>query len=155
MLGRYWYGNNILTCFGCTCRFCCRLLIVHIAGRGKFCLGLSFYAKKLKFLIGRCLCFGGRNNEVQFAGEIQPKGCCYRLEVPSGDLKVVGVWNLTYELVELFSDKFWLLFFFQTFVRSCIRIDNNTVYVLRFDFSFQKTKDWFKFSGWQKLVFCC
>ena len=29
-----------------------------------------------------------RNNEVQFAGELQPKGCTYRLEVPSGDPKV-------------------------------------------------------------------
>ncbi|KAK1563861.1 hypothetical protein Q3G72_034085 [Acer saccharum] len=29
-----------------------------------------------------------RNNEVQFAGEIQPRGCCYWLEVPSGDQKL-------------------------------------------------------------------
>ncbi|PPS20355.1 hypothetical protein GOBAR_AA00244 [Gossypium barbadense] len=32
---------------------------------------------------------GERNNEVQFAGEIQPKGCHYRLEVQPGDPKVV------------------------------------------------------------------
>ncbi|KAK6150209.1 hypothetical protein DH2020_017734 [Rehmannia glutinosa] len=31
---------------------------------------------------------GERNNEVQFAGEIQPKGCHYVLEVPSGDQKM-------------------------------------------------------------------
>ncbi|KAK8637058.1 hypothetical protein V6N13_064488 [Hibiscus sabdariffa] len=31
---------------------------------------------------------GERNNEVQFAGEIQPKGCHYRLEVQSGDPKM-------------------------------------------------------------------
>ncbi|KAK1570940.1 hypothetical protein Q3G72_009380 [Acer saccharum] len=31
---------------------------------------------------------GERNNEVQFAGEIQPRGCCYWLEVPSGDQKL-------------------------------------------------------------------
>ncbi|OMP06552.1 Zinc finger, ZPR1-type [Corchorus olitorius] len=30
------------------------------------------------------------NNEVQFAGEIQPKGCHYRLEVPSGDQKMLS-----------------------------------------------------------------
>lgn len=30
-----------------------------------------------------------RNNEVQFAGEIQPRGCSYRLHVLSGDDKVV------------------------------------------------------------------
>ncbi|KAL8513056.1 hypothetical protein ACS0TY_019297 [Phlomoides rotata] len=29
-----------------------------------------------------------RNNEVQFAGEIQPKGCHYILDVPSGDKKM-------------------------------------------------------------------
>ncbi|KAK9030104.1 hypothetical protein V6N11_031535 [Hibiscus sabdariffa] len=34
---------------------------------------------------------GERNNEVQFAGEIQPKGCHYRLEVQSGDPKVEGI----------------------------------------------------------------
>ncbi|OWM74707.1 hypothetical protein CDL15_Pgr004670 [Punica granatum] len=32
---------------------------------------------------------GERNNEVQFAGEIQPRGCCYQLQVPSGDQKVL------------------------------------------------------------------
>ncbi|GFQ04826.1 zinc finger protein zpr1 [Phtheirospermum japonicum] len=31
---------------------------------------------------------GERNNEVQFAGEIQPKGCHYVLDVPSGDQKM-------------------------------------------------------------------
>ncbi|XP_058094229.1 uncharacterized protein LOC131240169 isoform X2 [Magnolia sinica] len=31
-----------------------------------------------------------RNNEVQFAGELQPRGCCYRLEVPSGDYKILN-----------------------------------------------------------------
>ncbi|KAF4378424.1 hypothetical protein F8388_021618 [Cannabis sativa] len=30
-----------------------------------------------------------RNNEVQFAGEIQPKGCNCRLEVPAGDPKML------------------------------------------------------------------
>ncbi|KAK1319716.1 hypothetical protein QJS10_CPB04g01917 [Acorus calamus] len=29
-----------------------------------------------------------RNNEVQFAGQLQPQGCCYKLEVQSGDPKV-------------------------------------------------------------------
>ncbi|XVF29596.1 hypothetical protein REPUB_Repub15cG0135700 [Reevesia pubescens] len=31
---------------------------------------------------------GERNNEVQFAGEIQPRGCHYSLEVQSGDQKM-------------------------------------------------------------------
>lgn len=35
--------------------------------------------------------FFHRNNEVQFAGEIQARGCCYHLQVPSGDPKVVSI----------------------------------------------------------------
>lgn len=31
-----------------------------------------------------------RNNEVQFAGQLQPKGCCYRLEVPSGKSEILN-----------------------------------------------------------------
>ncbi|XP_073005458.1 uncharacterized protein [Typha latifolia] len=31
-----------------------------------------------------------RNNEIQFAGQIQPKGCCYRLEVPFGCSEVLN-----------------------------------------------------------------
>lgn len=31
-----------------------------------------------------------RNNYVQFAGEIQPKGCTYVLDVPAGDQKMFG-----------------------------------------------------------------
>lgn len=31
-----------------------------------------------------------RNNEVQFAGELQPRGCCYRLNVPPGDAKALN-----------------------------------------------------------------
>ncbi|CAN6309236.1 unnamed protein product [Urochloa humidicola] len=33
---------------------------------------------------------GERNNEVQFAGQLQPKGCCYRLEVPSGQREILN-----------------------------------------------------------------
>lgn len=31
-----------------------------------------------------------RNNEVQFAGQLQPRGCCYELKVPSGDLQMLN-----------------------------------------------------------------
>ncbi|CAL9041193.1 unnamed protein product [Musa banksii] len=31
-----------------------------------------------------------RNNEVQFAGELQPRGCCYRLEVPAGHSEILN-----------------------------------------------------------------
>jgi hypothetical protein len=34
-----------------------------------------------------------RNNEIQFAGQLQPKGCCYRLEVPSGQSEVCLMHN--------------------------------------------------------------
>lgn len=30
------------------------------------------------------------NNEVQFAGQLQPQGCCYTLKVPAGDVKVLS-----------------------------------------------------------------
>nr|GMC85054.1 zinc finger protein ZPR1-like [Ipomoea batatas] len=32
---------------------------------------------------------GERNNEVQFAGEIQPRGCCYSLGIQAGDRKML------------------------------------------------------------------
>ncbi|PKA61003.1 hypothetical protein AXF42_Ash020811 [Apostasia shenzhenica] len=31
-----------------------------------------------------------RNNEVQFAGELQPRGCCYQLLVPRGDQQMLN-----------------------------------------------------------------
>ncbi|OVA05104.1 zinc finger protein [Macleaya cordata] len=31
-----------------------------------------------------------RNNEVQFAGQLQPRGCCYSLKIPSGDRKMLN-----------------------------------------------------------------
>lgn len=31
-----------------------------------------------------------RNNEVQFAGQLQPKGCSYKLEVTAGDSKILN-----------------------------------------------------------------
>ncbi|KAJ3669826.1 hypothetical protein LUZ60_010150 [Juncus effusus] len=31
-----------------------------------------------------------RNNEVQFAGQLQPKGCCYKLHVPSGQTEILN-----------------------------------------------------------------
>ncbi|TVU44880.1 hypothetical protein EJB05_04342, partial [Eragrostis curvula] len=31
-----------------------------------------------------------RNNEIQFAGQLQPKGCCYRLAVPAGQSEILN-----------------------------------------------------------------
>ncbi|KAG8047501.1 hypothetical protein GUJ93_ZPchr0008g14074 [Zizania palustris] len=36
---------------------------------------------------------GERNNEVQFAGQLQPKGCCYLLEVPLGKNEVYFMYH--------------------------------------------------------------
>ncbi|GAB4834311.1 hypothetical protein Ancab_032563 [Ancistrocladus abbreviatus] len=33
---------------------------------------------------------GERNNEVQFAGELQPRGCCFTLKFPAGDVKMLN-----------------------------------------------------------------
>jgi len=33
---------------------------------------------------------GEKNNEVQFAGKLQPQGCCYTLKVPEGALEVMN-----------------------------------------------------------------
>ncbi|KAL3654521.1 hypothetical protein CASFOL_001506 [Castilleja foliolosa] len=44
--------------------------------------------RKILLSAFECTHCGERNNEVQFAGEIQPKGCHYVLDVPSGDKKM-------------------------------------------------------------------
>lgn len=49
-------------------------------------ISCSVHFKKISYFESKCVF---RNNEVQFAGEIQPKGCHYLLEVPLGDQKVV------------------------------------------------------------------
>lgn len=33
---------------------------------------------------------GERNNETQFGGQLQPKGCCYSLKVPSGQREILN-----------------------------------------------------------------
>ncbi|XP_024030150.1 zinc finger protein ZPR1 [Morus notabilis] len=58
-------------------------------GITRFLLTLIPHFRKILLSAFECPHCGERNNEVQFAGEIQPKGCCYRLEVPSGDLKML------------------------------------------------------------------
>ena len=44
-----------------------------------------------------------RNNEVQFAGEIQPRGCCYTLQIPSGNQKVELFGLIHYMLLNVAS----------------------------------------------------
>jgi zinc finger protein len=46
--------------------------------------------RKILLSAFECPHCGERNNEVQFAGEIQAKGCCYHLKFPSGDQKMLN-----------------------------------------------------------------
>ncbi|GER57387.1 ZPR1 zinc-finger domain protein [Striga asiatica] len=57
-------------------------------GTTRFLLTQIPHFRKILLSAFECPHCGERNNEVQFAGEIQPKGCHYLLEVPSGDQKM-------------------------------------------------------------------
>ncbi|EPS68843.1 hypothetical protein M569_05925, partial [Genlisea aurea] len=57
-------------------------------GITRFLLTLIPHFRKILLSAFECPHCGERNNEVQFAGEIQPKGCHYILNVPSGDQKM-------------------------------------------------------------------
>ncbi|XP_042508897.1 zinc finger protein ZPR1-like [Macadamia integrifolia] len=46
--------------------------------------------REIVLMAFECSHCGERNNEVQFAGQLQPRGCLYRLEVPSGDQKMLN-----------------------------------------------------------------
>ncbi|KAA0043245.1 zinc finger protein ZPR1-like [Cucumis melo var. makuwa] len=57
-------------------------------GITRFLLTLIPHFRKILLSAFECPHCGERNNEVQFAGEIQPRGCCYCLEVHASDQKV-------------------------------------------------------------------
>ncbi|KAF3511363.1 hypothetical protein F2Q69_00000932 [Brassica cretica] len=57
-------------------------------GTSRFLVTLIPHFRKVLISAFECPHCGERNNEVQFAGEIQPKGCCYHLEVLAGDVKI-------------------------------------------------------------------
>ncbi|KAL2473925.1 ZPR1 zinc-finger domain protein [Forsythia ovata] len=59
-------------------------------GITRFLLTLIPHFRKILLSAFECPHCGERNNEVQFAGEIQPRGCHYRLQVPAGDQKVLN-----------------------------------------------------------------
>ncbi|KAF3451100.1 hypothetical protein FNV43_RR07189 [Rhamnella rubrinervis] len=59
-------------------------------GITRFLLTLIPHFRKILLSAFECPHCGERNNEVQFAGELQPKGCSYHLEVPSGDPKMLN-----------------------------------------------------------------
>ncbi|KAM7500362.1 hypothetical protein LguiA_024776 [Lonicera macranthoides] len=59
-------------------------------GTTRFLLTLIPNFRKILLSAFDCPHCGERNNEVQFAGEIQDRGCCYRLNIPSGDQKMLN-----------------------------------------------------------------
>ncbi|KAL3851580.1 hypothetical protein ACJIZ3_013462 [Penstemon smallii] len=65
-------------------------LCMRCGGNGttRFLLTLIPHFRKILLSAFECPHCGERNNEVQFAGEIQPKGCYYSLHVPLADQKM-------------------------------------------------------------------
>ncbi|XP_071702184.1 uncharacterized protein [Rutidosis leptorrhynchoides] len=59
-------------------------------GITRFLLTLIPHFRKILLSAFECPHCGERNNEVQFAGEIQPRGSRYRLEFSSGDQKMLN-----------------------------------------------------------------
>uniref|UniRef100_I1NDF0 Zinc finger ZPR1-type domain-containing protein n=1 Tax=Glycine max TaxID=3847 RepID=I1NDF0_SOYBN len=59
-------------------------------GTSRFLLTLIPNFRKILLSAFECPHCGERNNEVQFAGEIQPRGCCYSLEIPSCEQKMLN-----------------------------------------------------------------
>ncbi|GJW33879.1 zinc finger protein ZPR1-like protein [Tanacetum coccineum] len=62
----------------------------HQNGTSSFLLTLIPHFRKILLSAFECPHCGERNNEVQFAGEIQPRGSRYRVEFPSGDQKMLN-----------------------------------------------------------------
>ncbi|QCD82861.1 zinc finger protein [Vigna unguiculata] len=59
-------------------------------GITRFLLTLIPHFRKILLSAFECPHCGERNNEVQFAGEIQPRGCRYTLAIPSGKQKMLN-----------------------------------------------------------------
>ncbi|KOM31785.1 hypothetical protein LR48_Vigan01g134000 [Vigna angularis] len=59
-------------------------------GITRFLLTLIPHFRKILLSAFECPHCGERNNEVQFAGEIQPRGCRYTLAIPSGEQKMLN-----------------------------------------------------------------
>ncbi|WZZ90460.1 hypothetical protein YC2023_119039 [Brassica napus] len=79
---------------------------IHDVGYGtsRFLLTLIPHFRKVLISAFECPHCGERNNEVQFAGKIQPRGCCYHLDVPAGDIfdrQVVKSESATIRIPEL------------------------------------------------------
>nr|GEU58927.1 zinc finger protein ZPR1-like [Tanacetum cinerariifolium] len=62
----------------------------HQNGTSSFLLTLIPHFRKILLSAFECPHCGERNNQVQFAGEIQPRGSRYLVEFPSGDQKMLN-----------------------------------------------------------------
>lgn len=61
----------------------------HQNGTTRFLFTIIPNFRKILLSAFECPHCGERNNEVQFAGEIQPRGCCYSLNIPAGEPKML------------------------------------------------------------------
>lgn len=61
----------------------------HQNGTTRFLFTIIPNFRKILLSAFECPHCGERNNEVQFAGEIQPRGCCYSLSIPAGEPKML------------------------------------------------------------------
>ncbi|WVZ78050.1 hypothetical protein U9M48_025822 [Paspalum notatum var. saurae] len=59
-------------------------------GITRLLLTLIPHFREVVLMAFECPHCGERNNEIQFAGQLQPKGCCYKLEIPSGQSEVLN-----------------------------------------------------------------
>ncbi|CAD6342631.1 unnamed protein product [Miscanthus lutarioriparius] len=59
-------------------------------GITRLLLTLIPHFREVVLMAFECPHCGERNNEIQFAGQLQPKGCCYSLEVPSGQSEILN-----------------------------------------------------------------
>ncbi|KAK9267681.1 hypothetical protein L1049_010113 [Liquidambar formosana] len=59
-------------------------------GITRFLFTLIPHFRKILLSAFECPHCGERNNEVQFAGELQPRGCWYNLVFPAGDQKMLN-----------------------------------------------------------------
>ncbi|KAL0784845.1 hypothetical protein Bca101_001090 [Brassica carinata] len=64
------------------------LMLDETFGTSRFLLTLIPHFRKVLISAFECPHCGETNNEVQFAGKIQTRGCCYHLEVLAGDAKI-------------------------------------------------------------------
>ncbi|XP_066367499.1 LOW QUALITY PROTEIN: uncharacterized protein [Miscanthus floridulus] len=59
-------------------------------GITRLLLTLIPHFREVVLMAFECPHCGERNNEIQFAGQLQPKGCCYSLEVPLGQSEILN-----------------------------------------------------------------